>query len=465
MEGRKLNMKKTLSLILALALSASLCACGSKVEDENVKLSIGGWPATEGDALDRMNEYKADFETANPNITIVPDTWTFDLQTFYPKAEAGMLPNVFDTYFTEFQKLTDGEYVADITKALKESGYYDNINPRLRDEICSKDGKVFALPVQAYALGVNINVKLWEQAGLLEADGTPKQPKTWEELAEFAKTIKEKTGKSGFALCTTNNCGGWFFTNIAWSYGVDFMKQQEDGSWKATFDTPEAVAALQFIKDLKWKYECVPANNLIDLEESRKLLATYQAGMMLDGPITYINKYEMNPEDYGMIALPAGPKKHVALLGGKIKCFGENVTESQQKAAMKWLEFTGTSYKLAEGVREKTEEEYQQMVKDGVQVGIKALTPWNDKTETVALRNEMIDKYINVKPNSVKLYNESLSDTSIELHAEEPVCCQDLYGILDTIIQEVYDDKNADCAALIKQANNDFQKNFLDKLD
>ena len=98
----------------------------------------------------------------------------------------------------------------------------------------------------------------------MEADGTSKQPKDWMELVEFAKIIKHKTGKAGFIIPTTNNCGGWFFTNIAWSFGTDFMEQREDDTWEATFNTPETIEALQFIKDLKWKYD-VFSNN-IDLK-------------------------------------------------------------------------------------------------------------------------------------------------------------------------------------------------------
>lgn len=44
------------------------------------------------------------------------------------------------------------------------------------------------------------NVDLMEQAGLMDADGTPKQPKDWSEVAEFAVQIKEATGKPGIAF-------------------------------------------------------------------------------------------------------------------------------------------------------------------------------------------------------------------------------------------------------------------------
>lgn len=460
-----MKLRKIISFVLAAGIATLTCSSCGTGETGEVSISIGDWPAVESSWLTQLNKYKDEFELAYPNIKIEPDTWAFDLKTFYPKAEAGLLPDVYEAAFTEMQKITDGGYAADITEVLKDAGFYDNLNPRLRDEICSVDGKVYAFPASAYALGVNINLKLWKEAGLVESDGTPKQPKTWEELAEFAQIITEKTGKPGFTLCTTNNCGGWFFSNIAWSYGVDFMEQQSDGKWKATFDTQEAVDALQFVKDLKWKYNCVPGNNLIDPEEASKLFATYQTGMVLDTPKTNIGKYDMDLLDYGIIPLPAGPKRHVALLGGKIKAVKSGTTPEEQAAVFRWLEFSGTNYKVNDELRAKNETSYKQKVEDGMPVGVKGLSIWNENSEAIKLRNEMIDKYYNLSPNAVRLYNESLVDSSIELQAEEPVCCQDLYAILDRLIQAVYTDKNADCAELIKQANIDFQKNYLDKLD
>jgi ABC-type glycerol-3-phosphate transport system substrate-binding protein len=459
-------MKKIFALMLTAIMSIVMCtACGNKSGDsDTIKLSVGGWPTAEGDWLDTLNQRKADFEAEHQNVTIEPDTWTFDLKTFYPKAEAGLLPNIYDAHFTEFSKLYSGGYVADLTKALKDEGYYDNFNKKIID-LFTVDNKIYGFPTNAYVLGVNINAKLFREAGLIEEDGSPKQPKTWEELAEMATVIKEKTGKPGFALCTSNNCGGWFFTNIAWSYGVEFMKQDKDGKWIATFDTPEAVETLQYIKDLRWKYNCVPVNTNIDQTESRKLLATGQTAMILDGPLTDIGKYDMDLMDYGIMALPAGPKRHVALIGGTVTCLSNKSNEAQVSTAIKWLKFIGNTYEITDDSKIKTEENYKKQVNDNAPIGIKKLSPYSKQSDLISFRDQMIDKYCNLNPKNVASYNAVIDDEKVEFQAEEPVCAQDLYGILDGIIQEVYTNQDADCTELISKANSNFQKNFLDKLD
>ena len=95
--------------------------------------------------------------------------------------------------------------------------------------------------------------------------------------------------------------------NIAWSYGVDFMEQGEDGKWIATFNTPEMVEALQYIKDLKWKYNALPDNSVVDHDELTMLFATNQAAMTfisLSNANGFSRQYGMPLEDIMMAKMP-----------------------------------------------------------------------------------------------------------------------------------------------------------------
>lgn len=460
------KIKRVVSVLLMMAVVAGGCSsCGTtKTTGGKVKLSVSNWPTTEGKSLDDMNKKKADFEAENSNIEIVPDTWNFDLRTFYPKAEAKMLPDIYVAPYTEIDKLIDGEYAADLTSALKEVGWYDMYNPRIKD-LLSRDGKMWLIPSGAYVMGVAYNIKMLEAAGLVEADGTPKQPKTWEEWAEFAVKIKEATGKPGIVLCTTNNTGGWQFMNIAWSYGVDFMEQQSDGSWKATFNTEEMVQALQFVKDLRWKYDVITANILVNQEEQQKVFATGGAGMMISAPAeASIANLEMNPDEYGMMAIPAGPKKHVSLIGGNFRCLS-NGDEEQIDAAIKWLDFVGAGYRFDDVTKQNMKDSMETKVSNNEAIGIRSMSIWGDNNERNEYNNQLIDEYYNMKPNAAKLYNESLADSALVLQPEEPVCAQDLYGVLDNCIQQVLNDENADCKQIIEKANTDFQTNYLNNVD
>lgn len=376
----KRTLKRVISAVLVFGLLAgALSGCSSKKADKDDQgrtiLKVGLWPSKEGEELDNIEARKTRFEEANPDVVVERDYWTFDRKSFYAKAAGSNLPTYFRAQFTEVNEMGTTGIAADLTDTLKKYGFIENMNPAVLDCV-SVDGKVYAVPYSTAILGLSFNAELFEQAGLLEADGTPKQPKDWNEVVEFAKIIKEKTGKAGFVLPTANRSGGWIFTSLAWSFGVNFMEQQDDDTWKATFNTPEAAEALQWVKDLKWKYDVFPSQTIIDGEEWYKQFGSGNAGMsIMAGDYTNrVAKYGMKPEQIGMMATPAGPKAHVTLLTGDIHAVAASATEDQIDAAVRWIE-TVSTYKATDEFKKNTEEKIQQNISDGKHIGIKVFTP------------------------------------------------------------------------------------------
>ncbi len=467
-----MKFNKILSIILTIAIVGVIiagCTPANNVNDKDEQgrtvISVGNWPATEGESLTRITKQKAEFEEANPTMAIQPDTWTFDLQSFYSKAASGQLPGLYYANFTEIEKIAAGGYYTDITKGIKRAGYEDAFDPRLV-ELISYDGDMVTFPTDFYATGMSYNVDLFEKAGLVDENGVALQPKTWDELVEFAKTIKEKTGKNGFIVPTTNNYGGWLSTPLMWSFGVEFMKQNEDGTYTATFDSPEMVAALKWIRDLKWEHHVIGDEALVTPDDSRRQFALGNVGMMMNLPKykTLLN-YEMPLEHIGAMAVPAGPVRHVTLTGGYCATVKEGSTEDQIDVAIKWLEKTGDGGKVTEQAKKDLETSLKSKIDQGDVVGLLGLSVFAGDNEYRKMELELIEKHRNIDTKQVKLYNDSLNDTSIELQPEEPVCAQELYGEIDKMIQQILTDENTDIAAMVKKANDDFQKNYLNNLD
>lgn len=463
------KIKKIAAVALAAVMTMGTfagCTGGKKeADDGKIHISVSPWPAKEGKDLDRANEDKAKFEADNPDIEVTGDSWKFDIQSFYPKAEAGMLPTVFTLHLTEIKKLSDGGYYKDWTKSLKAHDMYDKFSDTAMSLVKNDKGEMIGWPWQLYMMGIAINVDMFEAAGLMEADGTPKQPKDWNELAEFAVKIKNATGKSGFSLPTSNNEGGWLFTNIAWSFGTKFMEKGSDGKWKATFNTPETAEALQYIKDLKWKYHVLPESTITTQKEVNQNLATGNTAMALasDGVRGSVVSYGMEPRSLGMIAIPAGPKKRVALLGGSVFVAANNATDEQVDACVRWYMRAYNPF-VNDTVKEQKLKSIQAELDANKVVGIDTMSVWSEGSDVIKLQKELNEEYKNININHVRLYNEAQTNGSVEVQSEEPVCAQDLYGILDNCIQNVLTNEDADCAALLEKANSDFQSNFLNNI-
>ncbi len=238
--------------------------------------------------------------------------------------------------------------------------------------------------------------------------------------------------------------------------------EQIDGKWTATFNTPEAVEALEFIKSLKWKYDVISENFMLDNANSIKQFASGEAGMAFSEPSS-VKSYQasgFNKDDVCMVQLPAGPKRHVTLLGGGYNVFNAKNTDEQIDAAFKYIEWVGSGRLLNDDTKKKMEENILLSVEENKIVGLVGVSPWKDNDPVRQYELELNEKHMNVNENQIKIYNDK--NTGIEYQEEEPVECQALYGVLDTCVQAVWTDQNADCAALIADAARNFQANYLD---
>ncbi len=463
----KVNWKKVVCASLALAMSASvLSGCGGKntaEDDGRVVITIGDCPSeeTSPEGYKAMVERIAAFEKNHPDIKVEMDTWTFDTKSYTAKAEGGTLPTVYYLPLTEAKNVIKNGYAADITDEYKSRGFYDEVNDYMLDLI-SEDGRIYFLTSGNYDIGLGMNMEYMSQVGYVEEDGTPKAPKDWNEFAQMAVKLKETTGKAGFIMPTTENCGGWWFTPIAWSFGVEFMKQDNDGKWNATFDTPEMVEALQFMKDLKWKYGVLPANTLIGLNEVGKQMGTGEVAMAFAEQNRTDNFIVngMKADNIGMVPLPAGPAKKISLMGGSIDAINKDATPEQIKAVFDWkIEAYNAGVVLTDAAKEGIEKNIKERTEKGYIVGIESVSPWKSDCEAMKYMSDQYKAKTNINLNHVKLYNDK---TGMTFQAEEPVEAQALYSILDSCLQEVLTNKDADCASLVSKAAKDFQVNYLD---
>ncbi len=467
-QERRESMKfsKRLSFILAgLILAGSLTGCGGKnAEEEKVRLKVGHWPM-DTEFYPLYEDYEAEFEKMYPDIDIIGgDIQNYEPETFSKLLQEGKIPAFIETYFTEIQYLISTGQVADITDALKANGLYDTINPDMLSMCTDVNGRVFGLPKDAYVIGLVINKDLFQKAGLVNEDGSPKAPKTYQELAEYAKIIKEKTGAAGFALPTIGNDGGWLFMNIAWSFGVEFEEKQSDGSYKAVFDTPQFKNAIRYIRDLRWKYDVLPEETVLDKDDQEKMIGTGKVAMSLMAPdrLSFLTRrYKMDKDHIYFARVPAGEAGRYAQMGGAIAIFNVNNTPEENDAAIKWYMYRGHTSEVTEETENIIRKNLQNTINtNGIVYPQTFFDVWIEP-ERSKIRDEIAAEYANV---DMADYADYASFEDVIIRPEETVRCQQLYSVLDEVIRAVIEDENADIDALTKKAVEDFQTQYLDKV-
>ena len=447
--------------IAALLSCCSGCSGTTATAGEKIKVVIGNWPpeskTTEWQEKTRhLNEMNKKY----PDVEFVPEAWSATPENFLIKASSNQLPTVYPVFFTEVKKIISAGYAADITDNLKkyEDSFFMN---DVTKNLVSDNGRIYGIPGSEYCMALYANLDVFGEAGLLNADGTVNFPDTYDELAETAALIKERTGKAGFVIPTASNSGGWNFMNIAWSFGAEFMRKNSDGGWVACFDSDEAVSALQYVKDLKWKYNALPDKTYIDSHEYLRMYADGEAAMMF-GAQTISDLVSVNHIDINKISLgkmPKGPQGRFSLLGGSVTMISPSANKEQIDAALLWV-FDEQGSGGAD-LEKKLRARYESTRNNGYIIGVKA--PAEHGKEYEKIRDKIVSEYVNVDLKHFANYNDGLDE--MELKVEEPINAQGLYQVLDGCIRDVLEDENADCGKILKNACEYFQKTYLDDID
>lgn len=467
-----MRKKKILSMALIAALSATILAgCGGTSESKDAAekaakegktvLSLGIWPSADlVDDIKMFEQYTKTMNEQHSDVYVEPASYIYATDTFVSLAESGNCPTIFQTWFTEPQKLINQGLVADITSILEERGWIEEMSPSVLSLLSDSEGHVYGIPRDAYALGLMCNVELFEEAGLVDENGVPEFPKTWEELAKTAKKIKDKTGSAGLCLLAKDESGGWHFSNIAWCFGATLCIDNGDGTYTSNLNSKEAIAAMEYVYDLKWKYDVLTADPTAeDWTTGFQQLGTGACAMYLAANEAVNQPTQVNglPTDkLAMGAIPAGPNgEQYSLTGGTPYMFSKDATEAEINAALDFVEIMGKSPVVNDSSIEGLQADAANRAANGVPV-IKSFSCWINE-ERAAAEQKVIDEYKNVDS---ALYEQYFAATETEgnLRTEEPGDTQEMYRQLTSVIQEVVTNKKCDIPALMEKANENYQK-------
>lgn len=454
-------MKKFLWIIIIIMFSTvTLFAGGDKEavsEPGKTVIKLGMWPedTLEGD-IAMHEKFVEEYAVLYPDVTIIPAQYRYATDTFVSLAESGQLPTVFESWFTEPKKLIEGEFIKDITAELKSLGWDSKMNESIKN-LLSRDGRIYGIPRDAYALGLMLNVEVFEEAGLVDSMGYPLYPKTWDELTEIAVKIKERTGRPAMVILAKDNAGGWHFSNIAWAFGANFAVQKND-KWIGQLNSPEVKAAVQYVKDLKWKYDVLtpdPTNE--DWGTGFRALGTGVAAMYIGAQDAVNQPTQVNGLDVkklSMVPIPAGPGGQFSLMGGTPFNFAANATTEEVMAALRYLEVMGRAPTLTDATIKGLRADAENRKNEGIPV-IPTFPAWTDQAYLDAM-DDAVEEFRNVDMALYNDYYEAISSSN-NLRTEVPVLAQDLYSELTKVLQAVLTDKNSNIDKLLDKAQSNYQ--------
>ncbi|MYS19253.1 carbohydrate ABC transporter substrate-binding protein, CUT1 family [Streptomyces sp. DvalAA-14] len=268
-----------------------------------VKLEVVGW----ADLLNRI--LAATTSGQGPDVLNIGNTWSASLQ-----ATGALLP--WDA--ANFAKI----------------GGKDRFAPAAIASAGAAGQDPAAVPIYSMAYGLYYNKKMFADAGL-----TP--PKTWDQLVSDGKALT-KDGHYGLAVE-----GGNGSENIHHAF---VLAKQRGSSWfdasgKATFDTPQNVAAVKQYVDFIAS-DKIAAKGDAEYAQNQTItdFATGKAAMMMwQSAATSIKAHGMTPDQYGVVPVPTQTEGATGDAGVTSMVAGINVAvfknSKHQDAAVQLVKF------------------------------------------------------------------------------------------------------------------------------
>lgn len=216
-----------------------------------------------------MNDLIAKYEQAHPGAKIEWSDYPGNeiKQKFLTAVASGDAPDVvnFNTDLTLQIASTNPDILVKTSEAVpaeKQQEYFEGLWNATRYQDAT-----YGIPWYATVRVVLYNKDIMQQAGVQNP------PTNFEEVAQVAQTVKEKTGKWGYAPAI----------NLIEDFMMAGVPLVNDDRTQAAFNTPEGVAVAQYYLDLKQK-ELIPADILEkNFQGALQLYKEGNLGMLLAG--------------------------------------------------------------------------------------------------------------------------------------------------------------------------------------
>lgn len=463
-------MKRIISLMLVFVMLFSvMTACGSQTETstesstaavssaaatttqveeepawktQQVNLVTWDYPPEGPDKETVLARFKA-FEEKYPNIKVEHKLFQpqpgADRIEFTTAMAGGNGPDMYGgtPYVTMKQWIAQGffhpldEYLDkwEETQYLQPSGM----------KIGTVDGKRYGVInlITPFVLGYRVDN--FKKAGL----DPNKPPQTWEEYIQYAqKLTDESTGQYGISLMGSA-IADWWFQFYVWQAGGDVTTVENDGTVKLRIAEQPVIDALQYYKDLKWKYNVIQKNTMMEFGDQAKDFALGKASMIIFTPewVPWFTSLGMKQEDMMIAPMPKGPAGvNTVSVSGGFYTINADISKEKKDAAWEYIKF------LCD--REFTIKK------------LKDMEAANVKYPTIPIyTNLKIQDYIKNIPDSwVTAFN-----AATESSREEYALVEDIRPYFVNAIQAVLVNKDADPKTELEKAAAIIQKEVIDK--
>jgi multiple sugar transport system substrate-binding protein len=227
---------------------------GSKVEEEEVVLSVWSYPMgkgvfeydPEGSDEDFMNYASEEFKKICPNVTIKYEVLPYNggPEKINVSLTGGNPPDILIDGDVRQLSYANRGVLVPLNDILEGE---DDINQAVIDKL-TVGGKKYLYPLHTIPMGLAVNLDLFRKADALDLlpqneDGTW----TYDEFKEALRAVCKLDGVYGYGLFSGNEQGDATTFSLIWGAGATTL---DKGRTKCLLNSPEGVEGLEFLVSL-----------------------------------------------------------------------------------------------------------------------------------------------------------------------------------------------------------------------
>lgn len=308
-------MKKTtkiLSLLLAAAISASLFSgCGTKsasdVEEVQVWSHNSHSKEVMSELIDEFNKTKG----AKIGVKLIYTVKESDIQQAAEMAfESGQGPDFISQISIEKNRTNGNIMAIEDIKGGKE--WIETYPPESYDSLSfkGKDGKVYKLPHDVLTFGVVYNKDMFKKYGIVDKNGEPTPPETFEEMREYAKRMTNPK-EQDYGIILPMKWGGFVSTDVlSLLLGSTGMSAYNCLEGRYNFDGLKPI--LEMYCGMIEDKSVFPGGESLDNDMARAYFAERNIGMKLAGSydVGVFNSQFKAKCDWGVAPYPVADKNN-----------------------------------------------------------------------------------------------------------------------------------------------------------
>ena len=323
-------MKNLHKLAFGIALGVGMAASTSAFAVE-----IQYWQYVFDARIKAMDQLIANFEKANPDITVTQTTFPYaDYQTKVAAAiTAGEGPDVVQFYYGWLNNFKGGQLIQPLPQdafphAQIEKDFFPIISAM------KQDGEYWGLPTAVRSLALFYNKNIFKDAGLDPA----KPPATLDELVDAAKKTVKVDGagnitSEGLAVDMTGQDHQWWREVLVRQFGgVPY----NDDYTKVTYNDDHGLAALKWYTDLT---TIAKVGKPGFMDEAQAAFKGGRAAMEIDGSFRLGSFGQIKDFDWGVAELPAKDGVQSNYVSYWVNGLAANSKGDKLKAAEKFLAY------------------------------------------------------------------------------------------------------------------------------